>query len=283
MLTVLITGSSGQLGYYLKRQYGMLGYYVDKEGIDFTDPLGAADTVDRILTKIPTIKCVINTAAMTDTRLCEKDQGMTFNINTHAPYKINRVCAKRGVAFAQISTDYVFDGEKGTPYVESDNPRALNAYGKTKQITDDELELINPKYYLLRVASLYSEIPGHHNILNQLLYRLKVKTDVEVVDDIFMSPTWAFDCAKAIYTIVEEEIPYGAYHITNGGGCSWYEFATKVKQYAFLEDGATIIPVSHKKFKEDIKRPFNTILSNEKASKYLEIASWENALKRCLL
>ena len=182
-----------------------------------------------------------------------------------------------------ISTDYVFDGKKlkeKKPYVESDKPNPINIYGISKYAGELIVQNYLEKFYIVRVASLFGKRVASGkggNFVYAILEKAKKGEELKVIDDIYMSPTYTYDASKKIWNLILKEKPYGVYHITNAGYCSWYEFASKILELANIK--VRIKPVKHTEFKMKAKRPLWSPLNSEKG---ISMPYWEDALKRFL-
>jgi len=204
---------------------------------------------------------VINTAAFHRTDACEEKPEIAFAVNAIAVRNLARACEACGASLVQISTDYVFDGEKGEAYTEDDCPRPINVYGVTKLAGELLTAEICTRHHIVRVASLFGVARGSGkggNFVETMLAKASRGEVATVVDDVRMSPTYAYDAAVAILRLVEVGAPPGVYHLTNQGSCTWYEFAQEILQQA--EIPARVQPTSIAAMALTARRPRNSAL-----------------------
>jgi dTDP-4-dehydrorhamnose reductase len=162
-----------------------------------------------------------------------------------------------------VSTDYVFDGTKGEPYVESDQPHPLNVYGKTKLDGERFVQDINPKHYILRTAALYGIHPcrakAGQNFVDLMLRLARERGRVRVVDNEFTSPTATADLASQIVVLSRSDL-YGLYHATAEGSCSWHAFAGEI--FRLADVSVTLEVASLNEFPAKVPRPAYSVLEN---------------------
>ena len=227
---------------------------------------------------------VINTAAYVRVDDCEIYPEKAFLVNTTGALNVAKISDEIGAIDVYISTDYVFDGEKCEPYTEKDLPNPLNVYGMSKYAGEIFTRNYSRKYYIIRVASLYGKAGASGkggNFVETMIKKAKNKEKITVVDDMVMSPTYTRDAARAIKKIIEKDLPYGIYHASNSGFCSWYEFAKKIFELLNLE--VDLKPISAKNLTRKAKRPIFSALENKKLSKHnLKMPSWQEGLKKYL-
>ena len=225
---------------------------------------------------------IINTAAFHKTDQCEEEPEKAFLVNTIGVKNLVDICKKNDSILIHISTDYVFDGNKlesKKPYTEEETPNPINVYGLSKYAGELIIKNYLEKYYIVRVASLYGKAGASGkggNFVYTIIKKAKNGEPLKVIDDIFMSPAYTLDAAKKIWEIILEKKPYGIYHITNSGYCSWYEFAVKILEYSGLRNKVDIKPVKHTEFRTKARRP---LWSPLKSVKGIELRRWDEALK----
>jgi len=225
---------------------------------------------------------IINTAAFHKTDQCEEEPEKAFLVNTIGVKNLVDICKKNDSILIHISTDYVFDGNKlesKKPYTEEETPNPINVYGLSKYAGELIIKNYLEKYYIVRVASLYGKAGASGkggNFVYTIIKKAKNGEPLKVIDDIFMSPAYTLDAAKKIWEIILEKKPYGIYHVTNSGYCSWYEFAVKILEYSGLRNKVDIKPVKHTEFKTKARRP---LWSPLKSTKGIELRRWDEALK----
>lgn len=252
---VLITGSNGMLGSslleQLKKKYSIKGITI--EDADITD----FDAVVKVIRKIkPNI--VIHTAAYTKVDDCESNSILAYKVNTIGTRNVAVACQKIDASMVYISTDYVFDGTKESPYTEFDATNPLSVYGKTKLAGEEFVRQILNRFYIIRTSWLYGK--GGSNFVDTIINKAKKEKVLKIVDDQRGSPTYANDLADKIGEIIKEE-KYGIYHVTNSGSCTWFEFAKRIIEYSNIK-GVDVIPIKSNALNRPAKRPANSVLQN---------------------
>lgn len=288
MKNILVTGGNGQLGSCIKwvtksRKNEEYNYtFVDVNDLDITN----SEAVDSFFSN-NSFDYIINCAAFTDVNNSQNNI-TAFNVNVMGPMILTNCANKYGMKIIHISTDYVFDGNRNTPYTEDDEAKAINSYGITKLMGEKYVSMY-PQSYIIRTSWLYS-IYGKNFFLS-MLNRIKSGKETEVVIDQVGTPTSARSLAKFLVWLVEngesKNVPYGIYHFSNEGVCSWYDFAvaiedkTKRENFSFnLEKNGVIKPITTKAYEEknNLKnepRPTYSVLSKEKIKQYYpEINHW---------
>lgn len=282
-MKILIIGADGQLGTDLCK-------VIPKEeqialtirDIDITDKEKTFQVVKKHSPDI-----VINTAAYHNVNQAEVNKEQAFEVNANGVKHVADACREVGATLVHISTDYVFNGEKGEPYVEDDIPDPLSEYGKSKLKGEQYVKDILDKYYIVRTTGLYGRAgclgKGGGNFV-ETIYN---KDEAMVIDEERLSPTYTLDLVNKINQLIGTE-KYGLYHIVNKGECSWYEFAVEI--FRLLgRDTTKIIRIKAKDFgaqsKEVMaKRPKYSVLKNAKleALGMDDMRPWQEALKAYL-
>ena len=237
---ILVVGANGMLGRDLMALLGSRARGVDIDDIDITD-LQSTERVVRALH--PSV--VVNCAAYTDVDGCEANVETAMQVNGEGVGHLAMATRTIGARLVQISTDYVFDGAKGSPYLEDDPPCPLNVYGESK-LAGEMNAAVNPDHLIVRTQWLY----GRHgkNFVETMLRLAREKDELSVVDDQIGSPTWTVDLARAIVALIDTGCT-GIYHAANAGFCSWNGFARAI----FQETGVDI-PV-HGMTTDQLNRP----------------------------
>ena len=237
---ILVVGANGMLGRDLMTLLGSRARGVDIDDIDITD-LQSTERVVRALH--PSV--VVNCAAYTDVDGCEANVETAMQVNGEGVGHLAMATRTIGARLVQISTDYVFDGAKGSPYLEDDPPCPLNVYGESK-LAGEMNAAVNPDHLIVRTQWLY----GRHgkNFVETMLRLAREKDELTVVDDQIGSPTWTVDLARAIVALIDTGCT-GIYHAANAGFCSWNGFARAI----FQETGVDI-PV-HGMTTDQLNRP----------------------------
>ena len=275
-MRVLVIGSSGQLGSDLVK--AMRGHEViglTHQQIEVTDGLSCRAIVDLK----PDV--VINTAAFHKTDACEDEPLKAFQVNALGARYVAEACLDAGASVCYISTDYVFDGSKGEPYTELDVPNPINTYGVSK-LAGEYFTKMNPRHYIFRVASLFGAAGSSGkggNFIESVVGRALRGEELKVVDDIYMSPTYAVDAAEAIKAVLESGLPYGVYHVVNEGFCSWRCLAQEAVDLLGL--GVEVKPVKAAEVRSRARRPPFSALRSVKLP--FRMRGWREALKAYLV
>lgn len=231
-MRTLIFGANGQLGRDLTTVFSQIGEVrgYDLPEVDIADEVALQPIVEAFGPDL-----LINAAAYTNVDAAEDDFAGAFLANETGARNVAELAAYHQIPVIYFSTDYVFDGTKGTPYVPGDPTSPLGVYGKTKAAGEHATIVANPRYFILRTAWLYG--PGGNNFVEKVLRAAASRPELSVVDDEFGSPTHTLDLAEAALALAQTQ-NYGTYHAVNTGACNRLEFAQ-----AFLEMAGVTIPV----------------------------------------
>ena len=277
---VLIFGSEGQLGFDLTRVFGndYKVFALNRANVDITN----AKAVSEIIAKDKP-ELILNAAAYNKVEAAEADSDEAFQVNKLAVGNMAKAAAEIGAVFIQVSSDYVFDGSKDF-FIETDAPNPLNVYGASKLGGEELVKASGAKYYLIRTSSVFGVKSAKQkmNFVDTMIARAKEGQVLEVVNDQIMSPTYSFDLAGKIKELIEKPSPYGIYHITNQGSCSWYEFAIKILELMNLK--TNIIAINTQESGAKVNRPKKSILKSSALEKagLAPMPTWQNALQRYL-
>jgi dTDP-4-dehydrorhamnose reductase len=237
--------------------------------------------VESVLAKLkPTL--VINTAAFHNLEECERQPHRAFAVNVVATDRLSRAVQNCGAAFATMSTDYVFDGKKGSPYTEGDEPRPINLYGLSRLCGELNIARFGPRYFLFRTSGLFGvrETPGSTRFIETVIIQARAGQCPRVVNDLVFSPSYAVDVALAMRRAFEKET-FGLYHVTNTGECSWFELA--VEALKLVGVGVEVLPISYKDYGSLVPRPTYTALDHEALRRIgVDMPSWRDGLSRHL-
>lgn len=282
-MKVLVIGCNGQLGSDVVETFKCSGDAVvalSHSDADVRD----YDTLERcIRSSEPEI--VVNTAALHRLEECEEKPGDAFAVNAIGPRNLALLSLHFNFKLVHFSTDYVFDGKKGSPYVEEDAPSPLNVYGNSKLAGEYFVRTISQKYFVIRISALFGKHPcrakGGLNFVQGILKRAREEGEVRVVDDELVSPTYTVDVAEQLVNLVRTEC-YGLYHSTSQGECSWYEFAKMILELG--GERARLFRASPGDFRGRVARPKYSVLENKNLQKIgLDfMPHWRNALGRYL-
>ena len=226
---------------------------------------------------------IILAAAFTDVDGCEKNRELAFAVNHQGAINVGNVARAFGARLMFLSSDYVFDGAKSSPYETTDLRHPINVYGETKARAEEQLLEISPDVCIVRTSWLF----GHGGkcfpatILKMVAARPEGGApQVSVVNDQRGSPTFSNDLASAIAQLIKQNAR-GIVHVTNSGDCSWYDFAREIVQKAGMP--ATIKPVTTAEFPRPARRPANSVLSPASLNaRGIQMPTWEDALLRYL-
>ena len=272
-MKILILGHKGMLGDELVKVFKKDNELTlwDRSEIDIAD---RKDVESKIGDLRP--EAVINAAAYTAVDLAEKEgKEIAYQVNGEAVGFLAEACKKNNSVLIHYSTDYVFNGRNKNGYQEDEKRDPLNEYGQSKARGEELLQKINPKFYLIRLSWLFG-INGK-NFVETMLRLAKENKELRVVNDQYGKPTYAKDLAQRTRELLESKRPFGIYHLTNEGVCTWYEFAVKIFELAGIE--AKVVPVVSSEFPTPAKRPAYSALVNTK----LPLSrSWQGALEEYL-
>jgi len=273
---IAVIGSSGQLGTDLVEVL-RLDDKSETLPVSHTDcDCTNTNQVDESLRKLhPDV--VINCAAYVRVDDCEDHAREAFAVNAIGALNVARACAVVEALCVYISTDYVFDGAKGSPYVESDPARPINVYGASKLAGEHLVRQAAPHSLIVRTSSLFGKTGARGkggNFVETVIRKGHAGDSLQVVNDVTMSPTYARDASAALAPMVRNRAT-GLFHLTNSGACTWYEFAKAILECIGID--AAITPVSSKEFRSPARRPMNSALRSEHTPPS-ELRSWREAV-----
>lgn len=279
-MKIAVIGSTGQLGTDLVKTLGAA-----HEVIGFThNDIEVADYDSCLILKKHQPDMVINTAAFHKTDRCEEEPLKTFSVNALGARNLAMITNEIDAATVFISTDYVFDGSKKEPYTEDDVPAPINTYGISK-LAAEHFTRQNPKHYIIRIASVFGKAGASGkggNFVETMITKAKNNEPITVIDDMWMSPTYTKNASSTLKEITEKQLPYGIYHATNKGYCSWYQFAEQIFQFTGLTPDLT--PIKTDQLTMKAKRPRFSALKSIKLTKYgIEMPTWRKALHEYLI
>ena len=275
-MKVLVTGVKGQLGYDVVRELQKRGHEavgVDIDEMDITD----AVAVERVMTEVQP-DAVIHCSAYTAVDRAEEDIEICRRVNVDGTENIAKICKKLNCKMLYLSTDYIFSGDGERPWEPDDEASPLNAYGQSKYDGELVLKKYVEKYFIVRISWVFG-INGN-NFIKTMLRLGRENGAVKVVDDQIGSPTYTYDLARLLVDMIESD-RYGAYHATNEGICSWYEFAKEIFRAAGM-DNVSVTPVKSGEFPVKAKRPKNSRMSKEKlvTNGFSLLPAWQDAVER---
>lgn len=280
-LKIAIFGIDGQLGTDLATAFGaaQIVPFIQDE-LEITDEAAVVSALSSVKPD-----WVINSAAMTHVDRCETEAPEAFGVNALGARYVARACAEINARLIHISTDYVFDGKKESPYVESDLPRPLNVYGMTKLAGDLFVQDACERHYIIRTSGLYGLancIGKGTNFVETMLRLSESHDNLRVVMDERLTPTFTEDLASQVRTVIDGAPPFGIYHATNEGSCSWFEFATEIFRLTHTEIDVT--GITSEDWGSPTRRPRNSVLANDAlaALGLNRMPDWHDALERYL-
>ena len=289
-MRILLIGSRGQVGQELQKTLPLQGEVmaVDRSSLDLTDGDRIRDVIRDVEPDI-----IVNAAAYTAVDKAETEQPLANAINTMAPGIMAEEAETLGAFLVHISTDYVFDGRKNTPYLEEDEPNPQGIYGESKLWGERRIQQVSDRHVILRTAWVYGT-QGKGNFVKTMLRVGAARDEVRVVMDQVGAPTWSFDIAQAIAHLlshVDSDTPLqpGIYHFTNSGVASWYDFAVAI----FEEVQAmgvplaikSVVPITTAEYPLPATRPAYSVLSNRKVSAVLKTVPvyWRHRFREMLV
>lgn len=277
MKKVLITGANGQLGRCVKdaaSQFPDLDFlFVSRAELDIENTDCLTDFFRR-----NNFEYCINTAAYTNVEKAESESEKVFAINGEAVKNLVEACKEYNVVLLHISTDYVFDGKKGSPYLETDSTNPLNVYGASKLKGEQYIQEIGEKYYIFRTSWLYSQYG--HNFLKTILKYSEAGKPLTITTEQTGTPTNANDLAAVLLeTITQDTRNYGVYHYSNSGETTWYGFAEAILLQKGKLEEAKLAKTNH--YPTFAARPTYSVLDTIKVQNSLNINSidWQESLK----
>jgi len=283
-MRIAVTGADGQLGMDVCQEFEQNGDEVHRLGHQQVE-IALSESVQDVLSKIgPDV--VVNTAAFHQVEQCELDPTKAFAINAFGTRNVATTAARLGAIIIHVSTDYVFDGCKGTPYVEKDLPQPLNVYGNTKLAGEYFASSASPRYFVLRTSALYGKHPcrakGGLNFVELMRKLARDGKEIKVVDSEVVTPTATLDLARQIIKLSRCDA-FGLYHATAEGSCSWYQFAREIFSLTGTEARLQIADPAD--FPAKVRRPKYSVLENAglKSIGMSIFRSWKDGLKDYLI
>lgn len=279
-MNILITGCNGQLGneiQLLQTQYAQHTWFnTDVNELDITNKAAIERFVEE-----NEIGGIVNCAAYTAVDKAESDPQLARKLNVDAPAFLAEVVGKRGGWMVQVSTDYVFNGTKHTPYVETDEPCPNSVYGQTKLEGEQAVSKLCPNAMIIRTAWLYSEFGN--NFVKTMIRLGREREQLGVIFDQVGTPTYAHDLAMVIMTAIDKGIKPGVYHFSNEGVTSWYDFTKSIHRLAGINT-CQVSPLHTAEYPTPASRPAYSVLDKTKikAAYGIEIPYWEESLAKCI-
>ncbi len=261
-MSIVVIGKSGQLAYELSCLLGEEAVYLGRDDIDITSENSVVETLGKIAPKV-----IINASAYTAVDKAEDDTEACNAINASAVQNLAHFCKVNSAFMVHVSTDYVFNGHKGSPYLPDDPIEPQGAYGKSKAEGEKALlEILPEASCLIRTAWVYS---AHGNNFVKTMLRLMAdKPQLTVIDDQIGTPTWAKGLAEACVSAAINKI-VGVYHWTDEGVASWYDFALAIQELGIekglLDKSIPVLPIPSSQYPTPAKRPHYSVLDKQTA------------------
>lgn len=282
MINVLVTGSKGQLASCIKdleNQYENINFiYTDYQGLDVCNRNQLKTFFETQLN----INYCINCAAYTAVDKAETEAEKAFEINAIGAKNLALVCNEFDTTLIHVSTDFVFDGEKTEPYIETDAAKPISVYGASKLQGELEIQKAIEKYFILRTSWLYSE--HGNNFMKTMLRLAETRDEISVISDQIGTPTYAGDLAEVILEIINTKSTcFGVYHYSNEGAISWYNFAAAIFEITKIQ--IKLNPIKTSAYPTPAKRPAFSVMDKTKIKRVLknETSNWKESLKKQLL
>lgn len=288
-MRILVTGREGQVVSALAEEGPSLGHDIIRLGrpeLDLANPTG----LDALLAAArPDV--IVSAAAYTAVDQAESEPDLAMAINGTAPSLIAAAAARLGLPVIHLSTDYVFDGTKPTPYVESDPTGPQGVYGRTKLAGEQAVAAANPRHVILRTAWVYAH--GGKNFVRTMLRLAADRPELRVVSDQLGCPTYATDLARAILAVAVHlpgrpagDDGFGIFHASGSGDTSWAGFAQAIfdRAAAMGRPAARVVPIATAEYPTPARRPANSRLDCNKLSRLYGVSQphWFDGLSRCL-
>lgn len=279
----MVIGASGQLGTDLNKELN--SRHNEVIGLDHSEiNIEDLESVVRIINSVKP-QIIINTAAYHNVEKCEEDPVKAFKINSLGAKNLAISSNENNCYLMHISTDYVFNGDKMSPYIESDLPRPLNVYGNTKVSGEYFIESLARRFVIIRTSGLYGTNPcrakGGMNFVDLMIELSKKRNVIRVVDSEVLTPTSTVELSKQIAIITENQI-HGVCHATSEGYCSWYDFAKEI--FDLMKITISLEKASPGEFPAKVPRPSYSVLENKllKDNGLNSFKVWQNALEEYL-
>ena len=277
-MKVAVIGANGQLGTDLCEVFSSKHEIIPLTHHDIE--IADIDNMKKVFSEIkPDV--VICTAAAHNVPKCESEPDVAFRINGMGSLNLAKISSDLNYKLVQYSTDYVFDGKKMKPYVETDGVFPQSVYAVTKYCGEQFVMNYCEKYFVIRVSGIYGKVPcrakNNTNFIVNMINFAKTKPEVRVVNDEVLTPTPTREIAKNTLSLIETEA-YDLYHMTCEGEVSWYEFAKTI--FETMEFTTPLYPASVKDFPLVVKRPFYSVLENYNLKKIglNQMPHWKEAL-----
>lgn len=289
---ILVTGKNGQVGWELQRTLFCLGKIVavDHYEIDFSNQDSIRDVIRQIKPDV-----IVNAAAYTAVDKAEEEAEIAMQVNGVAPGIIAEEAKRLGALLIHYSTDYVFNGEKDSAYIESDVTDPINTYGRTKLAGEQAIQSVDAEYLILRTSWVYSA--RSNNFLHTILRLAQEKEELCVVNDQIGSPTWARLIAEVTSLVINQQLNdkkdgkfiSGLFHLVSAGSISWYGFASEIVKFVKNHQSGSykvrnVKPITTQDHPTLALRPNNSLLCTDRLSEHygITLPDWKQSLRLCM-
>ena len=279
-MVVLVTGASGQLGQalqFIAENYKEIRFhFASSSEVDVTNKEDLSKAFESL-----TPDFCINAAAYTAVDKAESAPEKAISINVNGAKNLAETCKEFHAVLIHISTDFVFDGSKKTPYQETDDTHPQSVYGSTKRAGEMAIESVLKEHFIIRTSWLYSQFGN--NFMKTMLRLSKERDSISVVNDQIGTPTNAVDLAEVLVKIIlSESKAYGIYHFSNEGEASWFDFAKEIFRIGEIKIDLNAIGTSE--FPTPAKRPQYSVLDKSKIKKTfgISVRNWQESLSDVL-
>jgi dTDP-4-dehydrorhamnose reductase len=287
-MRILVTGRQGQVVQALVQRGAETGFdikTISRPELDMADPAQTRHAMRAAIAAFQP-QLIINAAAYTAVDQAEDEPGAAFAINALSACEMAAAAKDAGLPIIQISTDYVFDGTKDGPYLETDTPNPQSVYGHSKLAGEGAVRAANPQHLIFRTAWVYS--PFGKNFVKTMLHLAQTRDEISVVADQFGNPTSAFDIAEGIlaaarrYEADAANMPWGTFHLAGPDAMNWAEFAARIFTASAAKGGpsAKVKPVTTADYPTKAKRPANSRLDS---SRFALAFGWQAVATRDML
>lgn len=277
-MRLLITGGTGQVGRALQALHAGHGevFAPGSRDLDVTD----LERIHAVVTEFAP-ELIVHAGALTDVDGCESRVKEAFHVNAFGTRNVALLASARNVPLVYLSTNFVFDGAKppGEAYHEWDRPGPLSVYARSKLAGEDEVRRHAPRHLIVRTSQVYAA-EGRNFVRTMLRLADEGRTPLRIVADQSGQPTYAADLAKALLKLVRTQA-WGTYHLTNGGACSWHEWAVEI--FRLAGRAVAVEPIAAREFVRAATVPANGVLANWAAAALgVTLPDWRDGLRRCL-
>ena len=279
-MRIIILGAGGRLGAALTCEYREK---FDVVGFNHAQLDLAKSNQVRERLSLREFDVVVNCAAMTNVDLCESQPEQAFAINAEVPKHLAEICSEKKTKLIHFSTDYVFDGEKREPYVETDPAKPISVYGESKRAGEENVLTMQDRHLVVRVSWVFG--PDRPSFIDSMIRRAREEEHIDAIADKFSTPTYTRDIGEMLPQFFDVDVPGGVLHFANAGQCSWQEYA----QHALDCCRASGVPLKAKTVRPEkmadmknwiARRPVYSALSTAKYAKLTGVTprSWRDAV-----